>query len=147
MRFFQPSRLAPQVTRTPVEFTQAVEDRSPDAKLCIRSELHLLAAIEFLQRIDQSNDPGMHEILQQHVTRQAIVYAAGDVTDLGQLLHQQPFPLVLVASRASACLLTSVMNALSELRTDGGLAKTGGWKKSYIGRFHAGEIRRGLVED
>src|SRR5437764_13982586 len=54
--FLQHPRLAPQVTRAPVHLPQAVENRSTNAELCIRTELYAFVEVKLLKCIYQSHD-------------------------------------------------------------------------------------------
>src|SRR5580704_3587912 len=96
LRLFHPARLAPQVPRPPVHFPQTVQHRAPDAELGIGTELHLLRAIELVERIDQSDHSRMHQILQRHMPGQALVNPARQITHLRQLFEQNAVALVSV---------------------------------------------------
>src|SRR5271165_1199381 len=86
--FFDLARLAPQLARTPVHFAQTVEDGAADAELGVGTELHLLGTVKLVERVDQSEHAGMHQVLERHVAGQPFVDAACQVFDLGQLFEQ-----------------------------------------------------------
>ena len=94
--FLQPPGLAPQIARAPVHLPQTVQDRPPDTELGIGPELDMLAVIELLQRINQPQHAGMHQVFQGHVAGQAVVNPARDVTHLRQLFHQQTLAFIIV---------------------------------------------------
>jgi len=48
----------------------------------------LLGQIELVEGVDQSDDAGMNQVFEGHVAGQALVYAAGNVTNLGKLVHK-----------------------------------------------------------
>jgi hypothetical protein len=48
----------------------------------------MLRQVELIESVDQSNDPGMHQVLEGHMARQPLVDAAGDVAYLGKLFHE-----------------------------------------------------------
>ena len=86
--FFDLARLAPQFARTPVHFAQAVEDGAADAELGVGTELHVLGAVKLVERVDQSDHSGVHQVFERHVAGQPFVDAARQVADLGQLFQQ-----------------------------------------------------------
>ena len=96
MRFFDFARLAPQLARSPIHFAQAVENRSPDAELGIRAELHMLGEIKLVERIDQPNHSGMHQVFEGHVPGQPFMDAARQIAHLGQLFEQDAVALFFV---------------------------------------------------
>src|SRR6185503_4308612 len=73
--------------RRPVEFAQAVEDRSLDAELRVRLKLNILARVKIPHRVNQAQNTRVHEIFERYVLRQALVNSARDVIDLGNLAH------------------------------------------------------------
>jgi hypothetical protein len=97
--FLDPPRLATQVPRTPVHLAQAVENRSANAKLCVRRKLHVLGAVKFLQRVNQSNYAGMYQVLKRNMPRHPFVNTPRDIADLRQLLGEQALAPFLVLPR------------------------------------------------
>src|SRR5438128_2611741 len=94
MGLLQPTRLAAQVARAPIQLPQTVENGSSNTKLGITAELHMLGAVVLVQGIDQSENASVHQILQRNVAGQAFVDAASDVTHLRELFHKNPFSLL-----------------------------------------------------
>ena len=54
----------------------------------------MLGAVVLVQRINQSENASVHQILQRNVAGQAFVDAARDVTHLRELFHKNPFSLL-----------------------------------------------------
>src|SRR5208282_2457491 len=85
VRRINEAAFAAQFARAPVQFAETVEDGAADTELGVRTELHLLGQIELVEGVDQSDDAGMNQVFEGHVAGQALVYAAGNVTNLGKL--------------------------------------------------------------
>ncbi len=70
-----------------------------NSKFGVGLELHVLARIEFFNRVDQSHHAGMDQIVQRHLRGQPVVNAPRDVFHLRQMLEQKllAFLLVLIA--------------------------------------------------
>src|ERR1700674_1796518 len=88
------ARFAAQMARTPVQLTQTVQNGSANMKFRIGLKLDVLTWIKFFNCVDQPDHPGMDQILERHLRRQAVVYSAGDVTDLRQMFEQQALALL-----------------------------------------------------
>src|SRR5208282_6364134 len=88
LRLLQTAPPPPQFTRTPVERTQLIQDRSPDAEFHVRLELHFSPRIELAQCVEQAEHSGLHQVLERDVARQPAVDAPGDVAHLWQQLQQ-----------------------------------------------------------
>src|SRR5207249_11246073 len=94
MGLLQPTRLAAQIARAPIQLPQTVENGSANTKLGITAELHMLGAVVLVQRINQSENASVHQILQRNVAGEAVGEAARDVTHLRELFHKNPFSLL-----------------------------------------------------
>ena len=80
--FFQQPRFAPQVSRTPIHFPQAIQNRTPDTKFGIRAELNMLVVIVLVQGVDQAHHARMHQVFKRDVPRQMLVDAARNIAHL-----------------------------------------------------------------
>jgi len=85
VRLFHLTALAAQIARTPVHFAQAVENRAPNTKLGIGTKLHMLAVIELVQGIHQTQDASVNQVFKWHMARQPFMDAARDIAHLRQL--------------------------------------------------------------
>ena len=56
----------------------------------------MFAAIELVQRVNQAHYPGVHQVLERDMARQALVNPPRDVAHLRQLFQQQAFTLIIV---------------------------------------------------
>ena len=113
----------------------------------IGTKLHMFAAVEFVQSVDQSNHSGMEHIFEQHMTRQPLVNAAGNVTHLRQLLQQQPLALSVILAAGNGSISASVIRAPPRNRARGGASRNREAHGNRIYRFNAGDLRRRLVGD
>src|SRR5438552_19153482 len=94
MGLLQPTRLAAQIARAPIQLPQTVENGSANTKLGITAELHMLGAVVLVQRINQSENASVHQILQRNVAGQAFVDEARDVTNMRELFNKNPISLL-----------------------------------------------------
>ena len=85
--------LAAQLPRTPVQRSQTVQNRAPDAKLRIAAELHLFGRVELGEGVHQPHHPGRNHILDIHMLGQTLVNAARQEANNGQVFEQHPLLL------------------------------------------------------
>src|SRR4051812_13647748 len=78
-RLFNSSSLTPQLTWTPVQAPQRIENCTAYPELRITFKLNLLAVIEFRECINQTYDAGRDQIIEVDMLRQTLVNAASDI--------------------------------------------------------------------
>ena len=95
-RLFESPRLAAKRARTPIHLPKAIENRAAYAEFGIVLELNIFVRIVFAYGIHQAEDSGVNQIFKQHLGRQTIVDAPGNVLHLLQVIEKKPFALRLV---------------------------------------------------
>src|SRR5580704_12759240 len=83
-------------SRTPVHLAKAVEYGSSNPELGVVLELDVFAGVKFPHGVHQAKNPGVHQILKQHLRGQSIVNAARDVLHLREMVEQEPLALRLI---------------------------------------------------
>lgn len=96
---------APHIARTPVGFTQAVQDGSANSKLRKGFELHILRAVEAARGLDKPDDAGAHQVFHFHVLWKALADTRSNVIDLRQLLHDEIFSVACIRRTRSVSQL------------------------------------------
>jgi hypothetical protein len=81
-------RLPAERPRTPVKFSQTVEDGSTNAKLGIRIERHTPIAIKLSNCIQKPEHASIEQIFNQDVARQVSMDLPGNAIDLRQMLRK-----------------------------------------------------------
>ncbi len=91
--FFDASRLASQISRAPIHLAQTIENRSANSEPCVGFELDVLSRVEFVHRVDQTDDSGVDKIVEGNVRREPVVDSSRDVTHFREILVEQTLPL------------------------------------------------------
>ena len=76
-----------------IHLAKAIENGAAYAEFRVVLELHVLAGIVFAHGVHQAEDSGVDEVFEQHLRRQAIVDAPGDVLHLRKVLEKELFAL------------------------------------------------------
>ena len=81
-----------QIARGPVELAQTVQNGALHAVLGVALENDFLVRIVFRRGIEQPQHAGMHQIVQIHVHRQALMNANRDGLHQRKILEHDPIP-------------------------------------------------------
>ena len=96
------SRLGSNRARDPVERSELVNDRATDPADCVRLELGRPLGIEFLDRINETEDPVRNEVGLIHAGREPHAHPAGDILDQRRVMQDQTLPESCVSGRLVA---------------------------------------------
>jgi hypothetical protein len=75
------------IARSPVQLAQAVQDGSLDPMFSVGLKGHIFRGIELFDRVHQSQNTGIHQIVQIHMHRQIFVYANSNRLNKREMIH------------------------------------------------------------
>jgi hypothetical protein len=93
MSFLDATSLTAKIAGAPVELAKTVKDSAANAEASVGLELDIFAGIEFIDGVDKTENSGVDKIVELDVRRKAIVDAACDVADLGEIFREEALAL------------------------------------------------------
>ena len=81
------------LARRPIHAAQAVQHPALDLVLGVRSQLDVPRGVEAVDRRNEPNDAGGHQIVHAHILGQAAMNLASQQANLGQVLQNQGLAL------------------------------------------------------
>jgi hypothetical protein len=93
MSFLDAASLTAKIAGAPIELAKTVKDSATNAEASVGLELDILAGIKFIDGVDKTDNSSMDKIVELNVRRKAIVDAACDVTDLGEIFREEALAL------------------------------------------------------
>src|SRR5208283_2555428 len=68
-RLFKSTCLLPQISWTPIQLAQIIQNGTANAISRVGKKLHVFLRIEFIDSIDQPEHPGLDQIVERHMRR------------------------------------------------------------------------------
>ena len=79
---------APQLSRTPVESAQTVQNRAAYPELCVAAELHFFLGVELGEGIHETNHAGRNQVFNIDMLRQPFMNPPGKIAYDRQMFKQ-----------------------------------------------------------
>jgi len=97
--FVQLTSLGAKCSRAPINLAEAIEYGAANAKFSVVLELNFFPWIVFFNWVDQAEDSGVDQIVEQNLRRQATVNAPSDESHLRQVPEQQRITLFILSEK------------------------------------------------